>query len=134
MYIPICWGMTIFEIVIPRKDQEPLTQWTNNDLPTSVTVTISFADPVEDFDGTLEILQEDRIIRNIAIDRTRKPKFVFKKQDFTRPEEDEEDPNDIDSTEQEDMEKNTLTETENKSSGPEKEIMTDKRPGPARPR
>jgi len=98
LFIPICWGMTLFEIVVPKKDVDPFTQWTKSELPKSVAVKISFAEPIENLDGTLEILEEDIIVRNIAIDRTRKMKYVFKKKEFTRPEDDEDtDPNDIDS-------------------------------------
>jgi prepilin-type N-terminal cleavage/methylation domain-containing protein len=95
LYIPICWGMTFFEIVIPKKDADPLTKWSSADLPTSVAVTISFAEPVENFDGTWEVAEEDRITRHIAIDRTRMPEYVFKKKDFSKP--DLDDPNDMDS-------------------------------------
>lgn len=97
LYVPVTDEITLFEIVVPKKDADPLTQWSNETLPTAVVVNISFAMPVENIDGTLEILEEDIITRNIAIDRTRKPKFSFKKKDFTKPEDDEEkDPNDVD--------------------------------------
>ncbi len=95
LYIPICWGMTLFQIVVPKKDADPLKQWSSATLPTSVAVTISFAEPMENFDGTMEVAEEDMITRHIAINRTRMPRFVFKKKDFTKPELDS-DPNDID--------------------------------------
>lgn len=100
LYIPICWGMTLFQIVVPKEDANPLTKWSDAKLPKSVAVTISFADPVENFDGTFEVAEEDMITRHIAIDRTRKPKFIFKKKDFSRPDPDEDDeendPNEVD--------------------------------------
>lgn len=97
-YIPLSDEITVFEIVVPRKDANPHILWLNETLPPSIAVRISFAEPVENIDGTFEVPEEDIIVRNIAIDRTRKPKFVFKKKDFTRPEEDEDaDPNDLDS-------------------------------------
>jgi len=115
LFIPICWGMTLFEIVVPKKDADPLTKWTEPDLPKSVAVKISFAKPIENLDGTLEILEEDIIVRNIAIDRTRKMKYVFKKKDFTRTEDDEDtDPNDIDSETGDADEKDTKSEPDDK--------------------
>lgn len=92
-YIPISDEMTVFEIVVPVKDADPLTKWDSKTLPTSVAVRISAAEPVENLDGTFEVYEEDIIVRNIAIDRTRKQRFIFKKKDFTRP---EDDPNDVD--------------------------------------
>jgi len=115
LFIPICWGMTLFEIVVPKKDVDPLTQWTKPELPKSVAVKISFAEPIENLDGTFEILEEDIIVRNIAIDRTRKMKYVFKKKDFTRTEDDEDtDPNDIDSETGDADEKDTKSEPDDK--------------------
>jgi len=129
LYIPLCWGMTVFEIVVPKKDAKPITQWSSTSLPPSVAVTISFAEPVENFDGSFEILEEDRITRYIAIDRTRKPKFVFQKMDFTRPDEEkDDDPNDVDSDIENTEEKDTKNITENKTSNDPTEKKTDTRP------
>jgi prepilin-type N-terminal cleavage/methylation domain-containing protein len=112
-FVPICWGMTLFEIVVPKEDAEPLTQWSKADLPTSVAVSISFAEPVEYFDGGLEIPEEDIITRHVAIDRTRKPRFVFEKKDFTRADpndlDDSDDPNDVGATTKDDGKRDSKT-------------------------
>jgi len=55
LYIPVAWGMTHFQIEIPKEDSEPLTQWSQKKLPTSVAIKISFAEATEDFEGTLEV-------------------------------------------------------------------------------
>ncbi|MBW8015254.1 MAG: hypothetical protein FVQ82_03635 [Planctomycetes bacterium] len=116
LFIPISDEMTVFEILVPRKNANPLTQWTSTSLPLSVVVKISSAAPVENIDGTFEVLEEDWVIRNIAIDRTRKQKFVFQKKDFSRPEPDEDaDPNDIDSETVTDDKKDSINKLDKKS-------------------
>jgi len=124
IFVPICWAMTIFDIVVPQKDADPLTSWTKPDFPKSIAVRISFAEPVENFDGTFEIPEEDIIVRNIAIDRTRKLEFEFKKKDFSRPDEDEdedEDPNDVETESGEKDKKSQADDKENENTDKDKE-------------
>ncbi|MCF7954537.1 MAG: hypothetical protein K9M75_01930 [Phycisphaerae bacterium] len=118
IFVPICWSMSLFEIVVPKENAEPLTRWTESELPKSVAIKISFAEPVENFDGTLEIPQDDIITRNIAIDRTRKMKYVFEKKDFTRADYDEDtDPNDVDSETGDADKKDSKSEPDDKKTG-----------------
>jgi prepilin-type N-terminal cleavage/methylation domain-containing protein len=123
LFIPLCWGMTLFEIVVPRKDAEPLRRWTSK-LPKSIAVSISFAEPMENFDGTLEVADEDRITRYIAVNRTQKMKFVIEKKDFTRPElepEETDDPNEVDT----DAETDADDETESTDDEDETDMTND---------
>jgi len=54
-----------------------LDEWNQNNLPNGIVVTISFAEPFKNTDNTLDVLDEEKITRTIAIDRTRKLKFSF---------------------------------------------------------
>ena len=116
LFVPLCWGMSLFEIFIPQEDSEPMTKWHSKTLPASVQVSISFADPVENFDGSYEILPEDIITRTIAIDRTRKIRFVFVKKDF-----DFEDPNDLDDQDNDPNDIDTTKEDEETEEGSEED-------------
>jgi len=46
-------------------------------LPHAVEATISFAEPFETLDGTLDVFEEDKTKRTIVIDRTRRMGFTF---------------------------------------------------------
>jgi type II secretory pathway pseudopilin PulG len=124
LFIPLCWGMTHFEIFVPSKGRKPVTQWLTATLPTCIAVSISFAEPIENSDGTFEVPEKDRIIRYIAINRTRKPSFTFSMKEFSRPEleKDEEeydnDPNDSDT--------DIKSESDDKTEEPEPRESKDK--------
>lgn len=90
LFIPVCFGMTFFQIVVPQQERAPLTKWTGKTLPPAVRVSISFEEETENLDGTFEVLEEDITTRNIAVDRTRKIRFQFVEKDFTP-----DDPNDF---------------------------------------
>jgi len=76
---------------VPSGEENFLTQWKGKSKQLkAVSVSISFAEPYQTVTGELEVYEEDKIIRTIAIDRTRNIKYVFVEQDFTL-----EDPNDI---------------------------------------
>jgi len=72
--VPICSGVTHFEITIPSGTGF-LSKWSGSSLPKGITVTISFAEPVETATGDFEIREEDKVSRTIAIDRTRRINF-----------------------------------------------------------
>jgi len=73
LFVPICGGVTFFKIsALAGKD--PLERW-DGAPPRGIVVTISFAEPYKKVDGTLDVLEEEKITRTIAIDRTRKIKF-----------------------------------------------------------
>ena len=80
LFIPLCSGMTFFRIEVPGA--KGTSTWTTGKLPKSVRATISFAEPYETETGDFEVAAEDMITRTIAIDRTRKIKYVFVKKDF----------------------------------------------------
>lgn len=73
LLVPICSGVTFFRIEV-LTEQAPSEKWTGSP-PPGITVTISFAEPFKRADGTFDVLEQDKIIRTIAIDRTRKIKF-----------------------------------------------------------
>ena len=80
LFIPICTGVTFFEIQIP-KGENFQDKWTSNSLPPGVVATISFAEPFKTLTGTLDVPDTEKITRTIAIDRTRKIKFIFVKKE-----------------------------------------------------
>ena len=69
-FVPVCGGLTQFLIRV-RQGDTWVDQWQGTALPTGLQVTISFAEPHETPSGELEVLEEDKIVRTIAIDRTR---------------------------------------------------------------
>ena len=76
--VPVCSGVTHFEILVPQKDDKFLDRWTSESLPKGIAVTISFAEAVETPLGTYEIPEESMMTRTLAVDRTRKISFVIK--------------------------------------------------------
>jgi hypothetical protein len=112
LFIPLCTGITFFKIQAPvvnnlaqeimqrQNNNAPgrqqdsgkfIDRWTDKTLPNAVTVTISFAQPYETVTGRLDVPEDEKISRTIAIDRTRKIPYRFIERDFTPP-----DVNDID--------------------------------------
>lgn len=76
LYVPICTGLTFFKIEIPQ-DSVLLNGWSNENMPPAVMVTLSFTQPYKTVSGTLDVPEENKIIRTVAIDRTRKPAFTL---------------------------------------------------------
>ena len=73
-YVPICTGVTFFKVEVPHGEKF-LDRWISTTLPHGITVTISFAEPFETVQGTLDVHDTEKIVRTIAIDRTRKIRF-----------------------------------------------------------
>jgi len=73
--VPICRGVTFFQIEVPRGD-EFLDRWSDTAMPLGVKVTISFAKPFETVRGTYDVNDMEKITRTIAIDKTRKIRFI----------------------------------------------------------
>jgi prepilin-type N-terminal cleavage/methylation domain-containing protein len=73
VFVPLCGGVTFFKISA-LAGKEPVERWNGNP-PRGIVVTISFAEPYKKVDGTLDVLDEEKITRTIAIDRTRKIRF-----------------------------------------------------------
>lgn len=87
LFVPVCTGITFFRIQVPA-GEDFQDSWRGNSLPKGITVTISFAEPFKTRNGTLDVPEEEKIIRTIAVNRTRKIKFNIIK---SQPEEDKTD-------------------------------------------
>jgi prepilin-type N-terminal cleavage/methylation domain-containing protein len=74
LFVPICAGATFFKVEA-RRDTALMNRWTGTSLPYGIVVTISFAEPFKQLDGTLEVPEAERISRAIAINKSRKIKF-----------------------------------------------------------
>jgi len=78
LFVPICTGVTFFKIQVPR-GKDFLDGWTSDSLPRGIVVTISFAEPFKTLDNTWDVPDAEKITRTIAIDRTRKIRFIIVK-------------------------------------------------------
>jgi prepilin-type N-terminal cleavage/methylation domain-containing protein len=78
LFVPICAGVTFFKIQVPTGENFQ-DDWTSDSLPLGIVVTISFAEPFKTLAGTLEVPENEKVIRSIAVDRTRAIKFVLVK-------------------------------------------------------
>ncbi len=86
LFIPVKTGITFFEIVVPQGDQM-LRGWRSSTLPRMIRITLSLAAPQEDFiTGDLVVLEEDKVMRTVAIDRTRLITYKFERKIFDNPE------------------------------------------------
>ena len=78
LFIPMCSGVTFFKIQV--RDGENLSdRWQSPALPKGVVATISFAEPFKTVANTLDVLDEEKLTRTIAIDRIRKIGFKIRK-------------------------------------------------------
>ena len=73
LFVPICTGVTFFKIQAV-KDGELVDKWSGQ-IPPGIEVTISFAEPFQTLDNTLDVPDDQKCTRVIAIDRARKLKF-----------------------------------------------------------
>ena len=80
LFVPICTGVTFFKIQVP-KGEDFQDKWTSDSLPPGIVVTISFAEPFKTLAGTLDVPDEEKVTRNIAINRTRRIKFILVKKE-----------------------------------------------------
>jgi hypothetical protein len=74
-FVPVCSGFTFFKIEIP-KGETMLDKWSGETLPSAIKITLSFAMPFKTVSGTFDVAEEDKIIRVIAVDRTRMVPFT----------------------------------------------------------
>ena len=72
--VPICSVMMFFEMVVPS-GENLLDKWTSNTLPKGIRVSISFTEPMKNAAGEIEMLDEYKTTRTIAVDRTRSIAF-----------------------------------------------------------
>ncbi len=73
LFVPLCGAVTFFRINA-IKGEKPVDKW-SGPLPSGIEVAVSFAKPYKRVDGTLDVQDAEKIIRTIAVDRTRKIKF-----------------------------------------------------------
>jgi len=85
-FVPICNGVTFFKIQVPQ-GEDFQDQWTGPLLPNGITVTISFAEASKTVRGTMDVPDEEKIARTIAVDRTRKIKFEIVPEEYDQDEE-----------------------------------------------
>ena len=88
LFVPICAGITFFKIRATWGEVF-LDRWVSSSLPGGVEVTISSAEPVKKADGMLDVPDEEKITRTIAIDRIRKIRFIVEKKEYGPDEEKE---------------------------------------------
>jgi hypothetical protein len=74
VFVPICTGITLFRIEVPQGETF-IDRWTGEALPPAIKVTLSFAQPYKTVTGTFDVNEESKLVRTIAIDRTRKLVF-----------------------------------------------------------
>lgn len=73
-FVPVCSGLSAFTVKAPQ-GPNILDRWASSILPNAVIVSVSFAEPVKNARGLLEIPQEGLITRTITIDRLRSIKL-----------------------------------------------------------
>jgi prepilin-type N-terminal cleavage/methylation domain-containing protein len=73
LFVPVCTGITFFRIQAV-KDGESLEKWVGT-IPAGIEIMISFAEPFQTLENTLDVPEEQKYVRSIAIDRTRKIGF-----------------------------------------------------------
>ncbi|MGD0572642.1 MAG: prepilin-type N-terminal cleavage/methylation domain-containing protein [Sedimentisphaerales bacterium] len=77
LFVPICSGITFFKIEVPKDDNATsLDRWTEG-IPPAIRITMSFAQPYKTVIGTFDVPEEEKIVRTIAVDRTRRPTFTI---------------------------------------------------------
>ena len=74
LFVPLCQNVTYFTIEVLENDQL-LDNWPSESLPKALVITISFAEPFKDKGNNLDVPEEQKIFRTIAVDRTRKIGF-----------------------------------------------------------
>ncbi len=74
-FVPLCRGVTYFRIEVPRGDGA-VDRWPGPAVPPGIRVVLSFAKPYETVRGTLDVFDEQKISRTIAIDRIRAIRFA----------------------------------------------------------
>jgi prepilin-type N-terminal cleavage/methylation domain-containing protein len=80
LFVPICTGVTFFKIQVPQ-GEDFQDKWTSDRLPPGIVISISFAEPFKTVTGTFDVPDEEKFTRTIAVDRTRKIKFIFTKKE-----------------------------------------------------
>jgi hypothetical protein len=84
VFVPICTGLTLFRIEVPQGETF-IDRWTGAVLPPAVKITLSFGQPYKTVTGTFDVPEQDKLVRTIAIDRTRKLAFNIPATDVNQP-------------------------------------------------
>jgi len=74
IYVPICNGITFFEIQVHTGKEEPELAWTGG-MPLGITMIISFAKPFKTPEGYYDVQENQKYSRTVALDKSRKIKF-----------------------------------------------------------
>lgn len=93
LFIPVCSGVTFFSIqtanfqagiieTTPEGKEVLIDSWGASTLPQNIIATISFAEPVEIAPGQWQVPQEEKIVKIIALDRTKKIPFRLAIMDY----------------------------------------------------
>ena len=106
LFIPLASGITFFKIQA-MSGGKVLDRWSSIYLPKAIVATLSFAAPFETVSGELEVEEERKITRTIAVDRTRKIRYKFVRKEFDDEDFEPEDPNDIGTTDVSDADMDT---------------------------
>jgi hypothetical protein len=107
LFVPLCAGLSYFKVQVPQQqnlvqdvndpnrsrtsrpalqnqfdrqvvdEQQFFDVWNQPQLPPAIMVTLSFAAPVESGTGGAEVPDDQKIIRTIMIDRSKKMNFVY---------------------------------------------------------
>jgi len=80
-FVPIAAGLTYFKIQAMQGDQTQ-DKWTSTELPKAIVAQLSFAEPFKAPTGGLEVFDEDKIVRTIAVNRARKISYKFVEKEF----------------------------------------------------
>lgn len=85
-FMPVHNGVKYFRIQAIGADvNNPVDEWAGDNLPTGVIMEISFAEPFKTITGQIDVLDEEKTIRTVCIDRSRKPQFNIVASDINQP-------------------------------------------------
>lgn len=80
LFVPVCAGITFFKIQTLR-GKTLQDKWAAAVLPYGIVVTVSFAEPFKTLSGTLDVPEDEKFTRNIAVDKIREVRFTFVKEE-----------------------------------------------------
>ena len=106
LFIPVCSGLTMFKVQVLKEvkmetqpqeqlpgqllqnellateqpEPELIDSWASSTLPKALVVTISFVEPFKSSAGVLDVFEDEKVVRTIAVDRSRTIKFAILEQ------------------------------------------------------
>lgn len=83
LFVPICEGITFFRVQALNGEQY-VDNWSGR-VPPGIVLTISFAEPFQTLDNTLDVYDDQKFVRTVAVDRTRKMKFKVVSKEKQKP-------------------------------------------------